>query len=143
MASKMHKLMTKLGDIYVGANNNSSVYFNSHRGSSPNNFVVNGVEYRVEGHMQKTPDGWKITEGFSCHKVNTVKWNDFTHSAWNKAHTEIANVIREWLTYPMTILDLQEAQTEYDKDRRDIMLGRIATAQKELDALKAELATMP
>lgn len=143
MSFKQTKLMTRLGDIYVGVNNNSSVYFSSHRGSAPNNFVVNGVEYRVEGHMTKTPDGWKIGQGFSCVKVNTVKWNDFTHSAWNKAHTEISNVIREWLTYPLTILELQDAQKEYDQHRRDMKLEQIAAAQKEVDKLKAELAAMP
>lgn len=142
MASKMTKLMTRLGDIYVGANNNSSVYFNSHRGDAPNNFVVNGVEYRVEGHMQKTSDGWKITQGFTCVKMHSVKWNDYTNSAWNKAHTEIANVISEWLTYPLTVLILNEAQEEDLQMKRDRLNEEIERMQKEMDKLKAELAAL-
>jgi hypothetical protein len=49
----------------------------------------------------------------------------------------------EWLVKAETVVLLNNAQIEHNKMRRDLMLEKIEKAQKDLDALKAELATMP
>jgi hypothetical protein len=132
----LFKVSTRLGEISIGINNNHNIYFLNEK------IVVNGVDYHASGHMGFVDGKWKMLDSFSIRKVNSVKHDDYSRSAWQKADEVLTVAIAEWLGKSENAIHLQWAHEKYNQERRERLLEQIAEKQKEIDALNAEIAAL-
>jgi hypothetical protein len=128
------KVLTRLGEITVGINNGSSVYFMNER------IIVNGVDYYTSGHMGLVDGVWQMLDTFSIRKVNSFRHSDYSTSAKQKAFEMLSSAISYLLQNGDTAIQLlNEAQKEYIQERREALQSQIDDKQKEIDILKAQI----
>lgn len=142
--SKYHPLPTVFGTFSVLVNDSKHLFVTTgdmtreyHHAFLP--CIVNGVEYRCDGHLELRGDEW-VWQGLYAYKMHSNKFNDYSDSARSKLGKAFREAAMAFVKANPELM--KQGQLDANEQQRERIRSKIAEHQKDIAALEAELAAI-